>query len=269
MAGTGMAVGGAAPMNGFGAAINRNPLATGWNGPGPNQTAPVTPVNPTPQQTAGGASYTNPQQASLPQNTAINLPTLPMPQNLVQTGGSLSPNGYTSNYGEDAGAVANRNAGIETDARNQAAALQKQQDENRAALAEKNRASALASFQQTIGGPGMAVNQPTEAELQEAARNQYGLAKDRVGQREGAALRQFQEVMSGRGLGGSTIEGEGAGHIFEGANDELGAVDVGQAIDAISRKRQVADQATAINEARRNQQMSMLSSIFSSNGSLY
>lgn len=222
-----------------------------------------------PSQVAGQeASNTQPKNASIVQNQQVNLPSLPPPSNLQMTGATMTPNGYDATYGEGAGVAANRGYDLESKARQETARLQAEQDAHRAALADASRRSAMSAFSSATGA-GMPVNQPSEAELQDAARNQYALAKDRVGQRSGAALRQFQEIMSSRGLGGSTIEGEGAGHIFGGANDELGAVDVGQAIDAITRKRQVADQATQLNAQQKQQQLSMLSSLFSSNGSLY
>lgn len=135
------------------------------------------------------------------------------------------------------------------------------------ARADKARNDALAHFQSMLNAPGDTAASP--AEDPRAAAMAYGRAKDRIGQQRLAAVQSFQDVMSGRGYMGSTVEAGGVGDILAGGLGEIADVEVAQAQDTVARGRQLADMASQRTEARRLMALRGLADAYARAGALY
>lgn len=209
------------------------------------------------QQGAGGGMGVG----SAPRMGTPGLPSLPPPSSMAtySQSSSFTPNAQTS-----APAYETQQQTLLE------AQLRREEDERRAQLANQQRQQAMSAFSSmsgSLGGGGVAG--PSEEDLALASSLEYGKAKDQIGMNRLAAIREFQDMMSGRGLAGSTIEGEGAGAILSGAGQELGDVALNQAQGTVNRKYAVADRAAEAEEARRSQMLGILASMFNSSGSLY
>lgn len=227
---------------------------------------------PAAQQAATAATNTQPTQASLPQNQQINIPQLPAPKNLVATGVTLSPSGYSASYGtppaperdpiNDHSAVTR----IDADAA-------REQDQRRTQMTTQSRNEAVQAFQTQAAAinaaPMPGVTGPSEDDVAQMRALEYGKAHDTIGRQKVGALAALREHLAGSGMQGSSIEAAAAGDVIGAGEQEMGDVVLAQAQGGVQRANELGDRRANTEEERRKAALSALSSIFASHGSLY
>lgn len=81
----------------------------------------------------------------------------------------------------------------------------------------------------------------TPADTTAATAAEYGAARDKIGLESRASLNALTDEMAGRGLAGSSIEGQGIASVVTGGQRELGDTNRSMALRELERQSQIED----------------------------
>lgn len=152
-------------------------------------------------------------------------------------------------------------------------AAQKELLQQRATLSDETFAKRLAALS-AMGGGGTSEPTTTAPAFDEAAARAtaFGRAKDQAGQTALASLQALHDVMAGRGMAGSTVEGDATAEIIGGAGNDVNHATDNQLIADLDRAAQISDREASLGVTRRGQDMSQqqsLMALLNASGSLY
>lgn len=143
-----------------------------------------------------------------------------------------------------------------------------------AAQAEQRRLDAIRGLMPGGGGAPGAPGAPAGPAYDENAARAaaFGRAKEQAGQTAQASLKALEDVMAGRGLRGSTIEGNATADVLTGGMHELNDLVRSQTISDTNRAGQVSDRNYAGDLTKRGQDMNYIQSLLgliSAGGGIY